>query len=210
MTPAEIETGRKLMLETILRDPESGVAAANFRDACQTFDIPKSAAEIQQKDPLQLSAPELCIGALTRQGTDGLILADYKAKIDKENASVPGARKADDAAATALVQRVVDSIKTGSNIFLVTPTLTGHVSSGLALDAGFTTAWLNKGQGLPATVSDETKFRAATESCTTQQDDPKRCFAIGVVQGARAYANTRRTSDAGSGDHPQQTVSRER
>ena len=117
----------------------------------RSLNMPEADLQFFKKDdPLNLGAVEGCIGALTRQGRDGAILSTYREMIDKEKCRKNAEqKKATSAEGFALVQRAVEGIQNGNNIYAITPEVGGHIKiwPGRLIWAS-RPAWLNKGEGV--------------------------------------------------------------
>lgn len=132
----------------------------------------------------QPSPGEVCVAAMVRQAKDGDGFALYN-QLVHDRAVISPLSNEELRIAAALPVQIAEAIAAGKVDVSIGRDRFVSITPGLALDAGFTNAWYNKGAGA-ATVSDEARFKASTELCTTQKADNKRCFTIGYVHGARA------------------------
>jgi hypothetical protein len=93
--------------------------------------------------------------------------------------------------AAALPQRIVAALQDGSDRVDLGDGHTLVVTPGLALDAGFVSAYWAGQAARPAVITDHSKFKAMTEACVSQHALAKLCFSVGYAHGAAAFAAAR-------------------
>lgn len=184
-SPEEIQRGRQKSLEALMTG--DGAGARWTRVACADADMVASKVKsYAEGNVLMPEAVEECLTAMTRHARDGQILGLHY--------DIMRRLKDDPAGYEAMPQRIADAIQAGSTMLPVGQGVSLPITSGLALDTGFMSAWTSQGAGVPGTVSDPARIRAATETCLTQHGDNKTCFTVGYVQGAMAYQIMRRSA----------------
>jgi hypothetical protein len=148
---------------------------------------------------------------MIRQAHDGALAALYQDILDGEMGEGPGAATRGElahqvqglldalgsgvsATARALPERIAQTIQSGSDQVDLG---SGHllsVTPGLALDVGFTAAYVEGPAARPMHVSDQARLTAAVENCVGQHGDNRVCFTAGYVEGAAAYSAAQRSA----------------
>jgi hypothetical protein len=123
------------------------------------------------------------IAAMTRQAHDGGLIALYQDTLNLETGNYTDA--------PSLPLRITEAIQNGQDQIDLGKGHRLRVTSGLALDVGFTAAYENKGAGMAGKVTNPMRLKAVTETCVSQRGTNKVCFAAGYIQGAAAYAASR-------------------
>ncbi len=177
LTPAKVAADRQAVIESILKTdlPHS---VDNQRQSCLFGQEPRRVAERRTAGAyFEPDAADRCIAALMRMGKEKRLTDYFRTMLPAIGGAAEG---------YATFARTVGAAATsGGGQVSVGGGKAVNVTAQLALDAGFTIAFEERGKLSSGTV-DDAKLKIATEACLGGQLEAKTCFSIGYLQGSKA------------------------
>ena len=179
-SPAEVAAQRQRVLDGMLLDSYAPTLIGGERRLCAVGGEPASVAEDRAEGTyFSPDAADSCVVALTRTARDGQLLAFYRTMMTELGGDVQAHEQLPHAIGAAVLGGSARVAIGNGKAAVVTPAL--------AMDAGFTVAYL-EGPASKPPAADSEQLKPIAESCVAQHQDAGTCFSAGYVYGARAFA----------------------
>jgi hypothetical protein len=152
-----------------------------MRWVCAMGDEPAGVIDFRHSGIPSPDASDSCVNALIRTAHDHKLPDFYKELLTELKFPVEGYEKLPHLIGGVVLSGGKEVSLGGGNGL--------HVTSPIAFDAGFATAYLegaSRREGV-----DAQQLKKVTESCLAKGEDPKTCFSVGYVFGAEALSAAR-------------------